>query len=50
MSISARSKNGLYFVPPMLSFVLLLCVSGCSMGPKTFKGNRFDYNVMLQIP
>lgn len=48
MSISARSKNGLYFILPLLSFVLLLCVSGCSMGPKTFKGNRFDYNVMLQ--
>ncbi len=30
----------------LLTFPAFL--AGCSMGPKTFKGNRFEYNVMLQ--
>lgn len=48
MSISARSKNGWSFFSFLLPLVLLFSIGGCSMGPKTFKGNRFDYNVMLQ--
>ncbi len=32
----------------LLSFFALVFLAGCAMGPKTFKGNRYDYNVMLQ--
>ncbi len=31
-----------------LLICLLLAVSGCSLGPKSLKGNRIDYNISIQ--